>query len=100
MEHQDQVESTIIKHIMKILKPYIDQVLVVSPSEVSNRAYEGLVDSTLIHDRLYLADQMQKRRVIITKKCACRAFRQNFRSVCTFRLCSLICIIERLILQL
>ena len=65
---------------MKILQPYIDQVLVVSPSEVSNRAYEGLVDSTLIHDRLYLADPNAKRRVIITKRNALVAFRQNFRS--------------------
>ena len=55
-------KSTIIKHIMKILQPYIDQVLVVSPSEVSNRAYEGLVDSTLIHDRLYLADPNAKKK--------------------------------------
>lgn len=66
-------KSTIIKHIMKILQPYIDQVLVVSPSEVSNRAYEGLVDSTLIHDRLYLADPNAKKKSDNNEeKCACR----------------------------
>ena len=49
-------KTVIIKHIMKTVDTFIDQVLVISPSEPSNRSYEGFVDSPFIHYRLYLAD--------------------------------------------
>lgn len=49
-------KTVITKHIMKILSDRIEQVLVVSPSESSNRAYEGYVDPPFIHYRIYLAD--------------------------------------------
>jgi energy-coupling factor transporter ATP-binding protein EcfA2 len=66
-------KSTVIKHIMKVLQPHIDQVLVVSPTEVSNRAYEGMVDSTLIHERVWLEDPNSKaKKENNPNKCAIR----------------------------
>jgi energy-coupling factor transporter ATP-binding protein EcfA2 len=65
-------KSTIIKNIMKILQSHIDQVIVISPTEISNHAYEGLVDSTLIHDKLYLADPQGKAKDNTPEKCAIR----------------------------
>jgi tRNA A37 threonylcarbamoyladenosine biosynthesis protein TsaE len=49
-------KTIITKNIMKIVNNYIDQILVISPSEPSNRSYEGYVDPPFIHYRLYLAD--------------------------------------------
>jgi hypothetical protein len=57
---------------MKILQPHIDQILVVSPTEVSNRAYEGIVDSTLIHNRVWLEDPTLKKKDNNPNKCALR----------------------------
>lgn len=48
-------KTVIVKNIMKIVQPHIEQVLIVAPSEPTNRSYEGFVDSTLIHYSLYLA---------------------------------------------
>jgi tRNA A37 threonylcarbamoyladenosine biosynthesis protein TsaE len=49
-------KTVITKNIMKILNNYIDQILVISPSEPSNRSYEGYVDSPFIHYKLYISD--------------------------------------------
>jgi hypothetical protein len=49
-------KTVITKHVMKELNGHIEQVLVIAPSESSNRSYEGFVDPPLIHYRLYLAD--------------------------------------------
>lgn len=49
-------KTVIIKHIMKTVDTFIEQVLIIAPSEPSNRSYEGFVDSPFIHYRLYLAD--------------------------------------------
>ena len=49
-------KTVIIKHIMKTVDTFIDQVLIIAPSEPSNRSYEGFVESPFIHYRLYLAD--------------------------------------------
>lgn len=49
-------KTVITKHIMKVLNGHIDQVVVVSPTEPTNRSYEGFVDPACIHTRLYLAD--------------------------------------------
>jgi len=49
-------KTVIIKHIMKMVDTFIEQVLVIAPSEPSNRSYEGFVESPFIHYRLYLAD--------------------------------------------
>jgi hypothetical protein len=49
-------KTVIIKHIMKTVDTFIEQVLIIAPSEPSNRAYEGFVESPFIHYRLYLAD--------------------------------------------
>jgi ABC-type thiamine transport system ATPase subunit len=49
-------KTIITKHIMKTLQPHVEQVLVISPSETSNRSYEGFVDQPLIHTRLYMPD--------------------------------------------
>lgn len=52
-------KTVYVKHIMKILQPHIEQILVVAPSEPSNRSYEGFVHPTLIHYRLWLADKQK-----------------------------------------
>lgn len=49
-------KTVITKHLMKTLNGLIDQVLLVSPSEPTNRSYEGFVDPPWIHYRLYLPD--------------------------------------------
>jgi hypothetical protein len=46
-------KTVIIKNIMKMVNTYIDQILVISPSEPSNRSYEGFVDPPFIHYKLY-----------------------------------------------
>ncbi|MCE7958853.1 MAG: hypothetical protein DYH06_13110 [Acidobacteria bacterium ACB2] len=49
-------KTVITKHIMKTVNGYIEQILIIAPSEPSNRSYEGFVDPPFIHYRLYLAD--------------------------------------------
>lgn len=49
-------KTIITKHIMKMVNGYIEQIIVIAPSEPTNRSYEGFVDSPFIHYRLYLAD--------------------------------------------
>ena len=49
-------KTIITKHIMKTVNGFIEQIIVVSPSEPTNRSYEGFVDPPFIHYRLYLAD--------------------------------------------
>lgn len=49
-------KSVFVKHIMQQVNGFIDQILVVSPTEPSNRSYEGFVDPPFIHYRLFLAD--------------------------------------------
>lgn len=49
-------KTVIIKHIMKLVREHVEQVLVIAPTEPSNRAYEGFVDPPFIHYRLFLAD--------------------------------------------
>ena len=49
-------KTVIIKNILKELSDSIEQVLVIAPSEPSNRSYEGFVDPQFIHYRLYMAD--------------------------------------------
>lgn len=46
-------KTVIVKNIMKIVSNYIDQILVIAPTEPSNRSYEGYVDPALIHYKLY-----------------------------------------------
>lgn len=50
----DTGKTVIIKSIMKTLHDHIEQVLLVAPTEPSNRAYDGFVSQPLIHYRLYL----------------------------------------------
>ncbi len=47
-------KTVLIKHIMKLVYGYIEQIIIVSPSEPTNRSYEGFVDSPFIHTRLYM----------------------------------------------
>lgn len=49
-------KTVITKHIMKAVNGHIEQIIVIAPSEPSNRSYEGFVDPPFIHYRLYLAD--------------------------------------------
>lgn len=48
-------KSKIIVHMLHELKPYIDQVFVVSPMEPSNNTYKGIVPKPLIHTKLTVA---------------------------------------------
>ena len=49
-------KTVITKHIMKVVNGHIEQIIIIAPSEPSNRSYEGFVDPPFIHYRLYLAD--------------------------------------------
>lgn len=49
-------KTVITKNIMKIVSSYIDQILVIAPSEPSNRSYEGFVESPFVHYKLYISD--------------------------------------------
>jgi len=55
-------KTVITKHIMKTVNGHIEQIMVIAPSEPSNRSYEGFVDPPFIHYRLYLADPNNPRR--------------------------------------
>ena len=55
-------KTVITKHVMKVLNDHIEQVLIISPTEPSNRTYEGIVDPALIHYRMYLADPANPKR--------------------------------------
>jgi ABC-type transporter Mla maintaining outer membrane lipid asymmetry ATPase subunit MlaF len=55
-------KTSITKHIMKTVNDFIDQILVVSPTEPTNRSYEGFVDAPFIHYRLFLADPKDPRK--------------------------------------
>ena len=47
-------KTVIIKAIMQLLSPHVPEILVVSPTEPSNRSYAGIVDAPLIQYRMYL----------------------------------------------
>lgn len=49
-------KTVITKHIMKVVNGHIGQIIVIAPSEASNRSYEGFVDPALILYRLYTPD--------------------------------------------
>ena len=55
-------KTTLVKMIMKTLSGFVEQALVISPSEPTNRSYEGYIDAPFIHYRLYLADPTNPRR--------------------------------------
>ncbi|GFR88150.1 BA71V-B354L [Elysia marginata] len=54
-------KTVIVKNIMKQVYDHIEQVLLVAPTEPSNRSYAGFVDPSLIHYRMYLPDPTDKR---------------------------------------
>lgn len=54
-------KTVIVKNIMKQVHGHIEQVLLVAPTEPSNRSYDGFVDPSLIHYRMYLPDPADKR---------------------------------------
>ncbi len=54
-------KTVIVKNIMLQVKSRIEVVLVVAPTEPSNRSYDGFVDPALIHYRMHLADSGDKR---------------------------------------
>lgn len=49
-------KTVIVKYCLSLLKDHIDQIILISPSEPSNRSYEGIVPAPLIHYRVYLPD--------------------------------------------
>ena len=61
-----------LKTIMKILKPHIDQILIFSPTNSQNHSFDGFVDPTLIHDRIYLEDPNGKKSDNSPLNCAVR----------------------------
>lgn len=54
-------KTVFVKNVMRLVDGHIEQVLVVAPTEPSNRSYEGYVDPPLIHYRLYLPDPADKK---------------------------------------
>lgn len=64
----DSGKSTIIKDIMWVLNPHIDQVIVVSPSDRKNRSYSGgLVPRPLVHSKItakMLEDTWQRQEAL------------------------------------
>jgi len=54
-------KTVFVKDIMFQLQKYIEQVIIVAPTEPSNRSYAGFVDSVLIHYSLSLPDPKDKR---------------------------------------
>jgi len=55
-------KTVIVKNIMKLLKDYIDLVLIIAPSEPSNRSYEGYVNKLFIHYKLYKSDNHETKK--------------------------------------
>ena len=55
-------KTVITKHIMQTLQSHVEQVIVVAPSEPSNRSYAGFVDPPFIHYRMFLADPANPKR--------------------------------------
>lgn len=54
-------KTVIVKNIMRILSGHIDQILLIAPTEPSNRSYAGFIDQPLIHYRLHLPDPSDKK---------------------------------------
>ncbi len=54
-------KTVIVKNIMRLLDGHVEQILVVAPTEPSNRSYEGYVHDPLIHYRMHLPDPKDKR---------------------------------------
>ena len=54
-------KTCFVKNIMQAVSGHVGQVLVVAPSEPSNRSYEHFVDPSLIHYRMHLADPADKK---------------------------------------
>jgi hypothetical protein len=49
-------KSILIRHIMKLLLGYIDQVICVSPTAAANGSYDGIIEKPLLHSRLYMPE--------------------------------------------
>jgi hypothetical protein len=54
-------KTIFVKTILQAVQGHIDQVLLVCPTEPSNRAYAGTIPQPLIHYRLHLADPAAKK---------------------------------------
>lgn len=55
-------KTVITKNIMSILNGSIEQILVVAPSEPSNRSYEGFVNKPFIHYKMDLLNNSTSKR--------------------------------------
>nr|BBO54017.1 B354L homolog protein [Abalone asfa-like virus]BCY04564.1 Poxvirus A32 [Abalone asfa-like virus] len=60
-------KTVFIRNIISLLRGHIDQILVISPTEPSNHAYEGLVPAPLIHTTI---GHLNSKHPIGTVKCA------------------------------
>ena len=54
-------KTVIVKTIMKQLSVHIEQILLVAPTEPSNRSYDGFIDPSLIHYRMSLPNPEDKK---------------------------------------
>ena len=54
-------KTVLVKNIMKEVNGRIEQVVLVSPTEPSNRAFEGFIDPTFIHYTMRLSDPADKK---------------------------------------
>ena len=52
-------KTVIVRVIMEILRKEIDQILVVAPTEPTNKSYDGYVPEQLIHTSLYMPPEIQ-----------------------------------------
>jgi hypothetical protein len=55
-------KTVITKNIMQTVCGHIEQIIVVSPSEPTNRSYAGFVDPPFIHYRLFLPDPLNPKK--------------------------------------
>jgi len=54
-------KTVIAKAFMKELDGHIEQILLVAPTEPSNRSYDGYIDPSLIHYRMHLPNEKDKK---------------------------------------
>lgn len=54
-------KTVMVKNIMKQLNGHIEQILLISPTEPSNNAFEGFIDPSLIHYDMKLPDKSIKK---------------------------------------
>jgi hypothetical protein len=55
-------KTVIVKNIMQILNPHIEQIFIICPTEPTNKSYEGIVRAPYIHYTLNMPDPDSTKR--------------------------------------